>query len=129
MDANKKRFLIIQLYSNGDCLYATTVARQLKHDFPGCGITWAVAPFCSGILYNNPYVDTIWQVNYITDRSPEVFKANQSRLFEEAAARNYDQIFFTQIIGDNYFYYDGQVRSSIYAAFQKPITVPVEPVL
>lgn len=125
----KKRFLIIQLYSNGDCLYATAIARQLKNDFPDCSVTWAIAPFCSAILRHNLYVDEIWLVSYITDRTLKTFRVNRQRLFREANEKAFDQIFFTQIIEENFSFYNGLVRSSIFAAFQKPITVPVEPVL
>jgi hypothetical protein len=125
----KEKFLIIQLYSNGDCLYATTLARQLKNDFPGCQITWAIAPFCAAILRNNPYVDEVWPVGYITDRTIETFRANRQRLFDEANEKGFDKIFFTQIIEENFSFYNGLVRTSIFAAFQRPITVPVEPVL
>ena len=125
----KERFLIIQLYSNGDCLYATAIARQLKNDFPDCHITWAIAPFCAVILRNNPYVDEVWSVSYITDRTIETFRANRQQLFREANEKEFDQVFFTQIIEENFSFYNGLVRSSIFAAFQRPITVPVEPIL
>lgn len=125
----RERFLIVQLYSNGDCLYATAIARQLKNDFPGCHLTWAIAPFCAAILRNNPFVDEIWSVDYITDRTIETFRANRQLLFEEANKKGFDQIFFTQIIEENFSFYNGLVRSSIFAAFQRAITVPVEPVL
>ncbi len=125
----RRKFLIIQLFSNGDCLYATVLARQLKNDFPGCHITWAVAPFCASILDNNSFIDELWQVGYITDRSIETFRKNKKRLFAEAVQRQFDEIFFTQIIEDNFVFYDGQVRSSIFSAFKRPISVSVEPVL
>lgn len=124
-----EKFLIIHLYSNGDCLYATTLARQLKSDFPGCTITWAVAPFCASILANNPCIDTVWPVEYMPDRKIETFRNNRERLYAEAEAKGFDQIFFTQIIEENLSYYDGLVRSSIYSAFQRPVTVPLVPVL
>ena len=40
-----KKIILVQLYSNGDCLYATAVARQIKQDFPGSHLTWAIAHF------------------------------------------------------------------------------------
>jgi hypothetical protein len=125
----REKFLILQLYSNGDCLYATAIARQLKNDFPGCHVTWAIAPFCAAILRNNPYVDEVWSVGYITDRTIETFRANRRRLFDEANGKGFDKIFFTQIIEENFSFYNGLVRTSIFAAFQRPITVPVEPTL
>ena len=45
-----KNILLVQLFSNGDCLYATTIARQIKQDYPGCKLTWAIASFCKDII-------------------------------------------------------------------------------
>ncbi|MEQ1577992.1 MAG: hypothetical protein ABL894_10090, partial [Hyphomicrobium sp.] len=56
------RILLGQLGSNGDCLYATTIARQIKKDFPGCHLTWAISSLCTRVLDNNPDVDEVWEV-------------------------------------------------------------------
>jgi ADP-heptose:LPS heptosyltransferase len=56
-----QQFLIVQLISNGDCLYATTVARQIKNDYPNCHLTWAVSSMCRKTLDLNPYIDEIWE--------------------------------------------------------------------
>jgi ADP-heptose:LPS heptosyltransferase len=56
------QILLGQLGSNGDCLYATIVARQIKTDFPDCHLTWAVGSFARPVLENNPFVDRIWQI-------------------------------------------------------------------
>ena len=61
MEINKK-ILLVQLYSNGDCLYATAVARQIKQDFTNCYLTWAIASFCKNIIANNPYIDEVLEV-------------------------------------------------------------------
>ena len=34
---------LVQLDANGDCLYATTIARQIKQDYPGCHLTWWIS--------------------------------------------------------------------------------------
>ena len=57
--APSKKILLLQLYSNGDCLYATAVARQIKTDHPGCRLTWVIADFCKDIIAGNPYVDEV----------------------------------------------------------------------
>ena len=54
--------LLVHLHSNGDCLYATAVARQIKHDYPGCTLTWAVASFSKSVVEHNPFVDTIREI-------------------------------------------------------------------
>ena len=57
------KFLLGQLNANGDCLYATILARQIKKDYPGCELTWAISSQCSHILKGNPDVDKIWALN------------------------------------------------------------------
>ena len=57
-----KKILLLQLMSNGDCLYATAIARQIKEDNPGCQLTWAIASFCKTIIDGNPYVDAVWEI-------------------------------------------------------------------
>ena len=60
----RKRILLGQLGSFGDCLYATTVARQIKVDFPECHLTWAIGSPYRSILDNSPDVDDIWEVPF-----------------------------------------------------------------
>lgn len=55
--ASQKRILLGQLGSYGDCLYATTVARQIKQDFPGSTLTWAVGSMYADVLDQNPHDD------------------------------------------------------------------------
>ncbi len=125
-----KKILLLQLMSNGDCLYATAIARQIKQDYPGCHLTWAIASFCKGILDNNPYVDAIWEV-------PNVGKSNCTPIIRELRKEiaikksngEFDEVFFTQIIDDNLANYDGTVRSSILRGYGKPVTVLLTPVL
>ena len=56
------RILLGQLGSNGDCLYATILARQIKHDFPDCHLTWAISSLCRPMIEQNPDVEKIWEV-------------------------------------------------------------------
>ena len=126
--SSTKKILLVQLFSNGDCLYATAVARQIKEDYPGCHLTWAVASYCKSILQNNPYVDALHEVeriNYINwpDHWPNVWKN-----FKELKRNGiYDQIYLTQIIDQNFSNYDYCIRSTIFRGYGKPIKVPVQP--
>ena len=70
----QRKILLVQLFSNGDCLYATTVARQIKKDYSGCHLTWAIAGFCKTIIANNPYVDEIMEVNSVAKNDVEAFR-------------------------------------------------------
>ncbi|MBU0729469.1 MAG: hypothetical protein KKE17_07520 [Proteobacteria bacterium] len=125
-----KKILLGQLHANGDCLYATAIARQIKTDYPGCHLTWAISSLCVSILDGNPHVDEVWVVQ-INNRD-EV--DNAWRQFEkEALAMQkkgaFDEVFLTQIRPGNPQNFDGTVRSSIFRAYPRPITVPITPVL
>jgi len=130
MTKRQKRILLGQLNSNGDCLYATAVARQIKADYPGCHLTWAVGSMCRAILDGNPYVDEVWEIpltspNEIHEVWPAFEQAARARL----AAGEFDEMFLTQISPGNLHLYDGTIRSSIFRGYGKPITVPIAPVL
>ena len=55
-----KKFLIGQLACYGDCLFATTIAKQIRHDYPDSHITWAVSSKYRSIVEHNPDIDKIW---------------------------------------------------------------------
>ncbi len=125
-----KRILLGHLGSYGDCLFATTIAHQIKKDYPDCHLTWAIGSAYKSILDGNPYVDQIWEIplsNYA-----QMFDAWQ-KLEREAWDRKkcgeFDEIFLTQIDPDNYQNFDGTVRSSIFRAYPRPITVPDNPII
>jgi len=126
----RKRFLIGQLGSFGDCLYATTVARQIKKDYPDCHLTWAVGSLYRSVLDGNPYIDEIWEFpistrNDLLDRWQE-FEDEANKRKKEGY---FDEIFFTQVFPNNLKNFDGTLRSSIFRGYNKPITVPVSPVI
>jgi hypothetical protein len=121
------RVLLGHLGSNGDCLYATTVARQIKHGFPGCHLTWGIASACRDVIAHNPDIDAVWEI-----AMPDLRDVLRSwPAFEKAAlARrdrgDFDQVFFTQIAPNYFRNYDGTIRPSIFRNYGRPITVPVE---
>ncbi len=124
------KILLGQLGKRGDCLYATSVARQIKHDYPGCELTWAISPICRSIIDGNPFVDFVWEVPQENDDNlSEVWN-----LFEQEAKRRkengeYDEIFLTQVHPGNFQNYDGTSRSSLFRGYPHPITESVQPVL
>ncbi len=128
--ASKKHFLIGQLGAFGDCLYATTVARQIKNDFPGCHLTWAIGSRYRSILDGNPYIDEIWEFPLAPSDDISVrWQQFENEALERKIKGEFDEIFFTQIYPNNFKNFDGTVRSSIFRAYPHPITVPVAPVL
>ena len=125
-----RRILLGQLSANGDCLYATAVARQIKNDWPDCHLTWAIGSSCRSVIEGNPHVDAVWEVP-LNDRS-KVAEAWQCFEREARARRRrgeFDELFLTQIFPNNVGNFDGTVRSSIFRGYPGPMTVPVTPVV
>jgi hypothetical protein len=127
----KPRVLLVHLTSNGDCLMATTVARQIKEDYPGCSLTWAISPKCRQVIESNPFVDNIWSVesqpndHFIDD----VWRRVKAEALRRKNDGQFDITFFTQIYPENFNNFDGTTRSSIFRSYPGRITVPVDPVL
>ena len=125
-----KRILLGQLGANGDCLYATTVARQIKTDYPGCHLTWAIGPKWRSVIENNPDVDEIWEVDYYTTLGD----FSQWKRFEAEAGQRqqrgeFDEIFLTQITMPNFHLWTSGVRTAIFRAYPHPITVDQSPIV
>lgn len=124
-----QKILLVQLYSNGDCLYATALARQIKHDYPGCHLTWAVASFCRRTIENNAYVDEIMEVSTVARDDVKAFRRFKKEIEQRKNAGEWELVFISSIIAANEANYDGCIRSAIFRSYDKPITVPVTPSL
>lgn len=127
----KQKVLLAQLNSNGDCLYATVIAKQIKEvDHPGCLLTWAVNSKCKQSVLLNPHVDEIWEVptesSLTTDKEWDDFvKLAELR----KAEGDFDIVYYTQVIGNNTINFDGGIRSSMYNNYPNKITVNFQPVI
>jgi len=124
-----KKILLVQLYSNGDCLYATAVAKQIKQDFPGCHLTWAIASFCKNIIANNPYVDAVMEVTTVKKNDVAAFRKFRREVNVWKKNGEFDEVFITHNMDRNHAYYDGCIRSSIFRAYPRKISVDITPVL
>ena len=129
MSLGTVRILMIQLYSNGDCLYATAVARQIKKDFPGSHLTWAIASFCKDIILNNPYVDEILEVSTVPKNNVAAFRKFKKSILQKKINGEYDIVFNINNIDTNQCYYDGTIRGNILKAYPGQINVSLQPVL
>lgn len=125
----RKKILLVQLFSNGDCLYATTIAKQIKTDFPGVHLSWAIAGFCKNIIDNNPYVDKVIEINDVPKNDRAAFKALKNKFKTEKEQGLWDEVFVTQNMDDNLAYYDGCIRTCVFRAYPNPVTVDRTPVL
>ena len=125
-----QRFLIGQLARYGDCLFATTLAKQIKHDYPDSHVTWAVGSDFKSILDHNPYVDVIWEIPIING---DYYGAGWASFEKEVIAKkrdgNFDTVLFSQIAPRNWEKYTGTIRGTILSAYRNPITVDVSPVI
>ncbi|MFV0607071.1 MAG: glycosyltransferase family 9 protein [Niabella sp.] len=125
-----KKYLIGQLGCYGDCLYATTIAKQLKHNNPDCRVTWAISPKYKSILNLNPHIDDIWIVE---NKTNDLYNEGWREFEQEAVKRKergvYDELILSQIPNSNWNRFNGTIRSSILSAYNGKITVDVAPVI
>ncbi|AWK90196.1 glycosyltransferase family 9 protein [Azospirillum thermophilum] len=124
------RILLGQLGANGDCLYTTILARQIRQDHPNAHITWAISSQCAPLLTNNPHIDEVWEIA-VSDWSHHEMVW---RIFEREATRRllrheFDHAFLSQIWPNNFQNFDGTIRPSILRSYGRPITVPIENVI
>ena len=131
MNPSTKKILLGMLVSNGDCLMATVIARQIKKDFPGCHLTWAISDLCLNMILNNPDVDNIWEVKLSSKQAglKEEWYAFRKEADERKNRGEFDEMFFTQIYPDNVYHFDGTTRGTIYGSYPNPVTVNARPVL
>lgn len=125
----QKKILLGHLIAFGDCLYATAIARQIKNDFPGCHLTWAIGSRCRSVLDGNPHVDEVWEVPCDMQDTNEVWIKFEREALERKEKGDFDEVYFTQFYPSHLYNYDGLIRSSTFRGYPKPITVPVSPVL
>lgn len=131
IQSSPKRILLGMLIANGDCLMATVLAKQIKKDYPGCHLTWAISNLCRPMIECNPYVDEVWEI-MLTDKKAgegEGWFSFVKQANERKAKGDFDKLFFTQIYPSNVYNYDGTTRSTIYNAYPHPVTVDARPVL
>lgn len=127
---SKEKILLIQLFSNGDCLFVTTIAKQIKKNNPDCELTWIVSSRCSSMLLQNPDVDIVEEVE-ITDVSQNriVFEqvVKEARIKKQAGV--YAQVIVPQLLGTNLKFYNGVVCTSLFKSSGLKIDVDTRPVL
>jgi hypothetical protein len=125
-----ERILLGQLGANGDCLYATILARQLRRDYPRAYITWAISSQCANLLLNNPDINEIWKVPVPNWSEHERMWHNFEReAFRRYKQSDFDLVLLSQIWPNNFQNFDGTVRPSVLRSYGRPITVPIENVI
>lgn len=123
-----KRILIAQLGVYGDCLHATTIARQIKQDNPQCELTWAIGSAYADILVGNPDVDQVW-IYPIKNRWEVTSKWFEFVEEVKLVSKKYDEIYFTQTYPGYPERFYECAREAMFRAYPKPITVSLDPVV
>jgi predicted O-methyltransferase YrrM len=120
------RIALVQLAAYGDCLFATLVARQIKRDHPACHLTWVIGDKFASVIDGNPHVDAVHTI--ALNSRDEAFSSGWEKaktwVADQVRVGNLDKAYFTQIFPDNLRSYDGLIRTTIYGAYDKPITGP-----
>lgn len=124
-----KRYLILQLGNFGDCLYATTLAKQIKKNNNKNYITWAIWDKYKSILENNKYIDNIWiipnDINFMRNNWEKYLKTSNFKDIDS----NYDEIIHSHIPPKNWIKFHLTIRHTILNSLNIPITIDVSPVL
>lgn len=125
-----ERILLGQLGANGDCLYATILARQLRADYPDAHIVWGISSQCAPLLLNNPHVDEIWEIPISGwDQHETMWRVFEREALGRYVRRDFDHVLLSQIWPNNFQNFDGTVRPSILRSYGRPITVPIENII
>jgi hypothetical protein len=121
------KILLVQLSSNGDCLYVTAIARQIKEDYSNCHLTWAIGSIYSHILKGNPHVDEIWEIPLIGPQYIDcTWRLFHDQLNECQKENKYNLVFITQMQPCRF---DGTIRSSTLSGYPHPIRGSISPIL
>ena len=113
-----ERILLGQLGANGDCLYATILARQLRNDYPKAHISWAISSQCVDLLRNNPDIDEAWEIPVGGwDQHEAMWRVFEREASRGSIQRDYDLVLLSQIWPNNFQNFDGTVRPSILRSY------------
>jgi hypothetical protein len=117
------KVLLVQLGANGDCLFVTAIAKQIKEtDSPGCHLVWLIGSKYKYAALNNPYIDEIieWPVYNADDLYRE--RNNIDKIVSKlSSADEYKYIFITDYYVPNLKNWYGTTRSSILRCYPHKI--------
>lgn len=129
--SERLRVLLVQLGSTGDCLFVTTIARQIKEvNYPGCHLTWLIGSGCRSVIDGNPYVDAVLEIPIPTrDTMQEQRESIPQHVEALRQTAHFDKVFITDYTGDKSRSWFGTTRSSLFRGYPHAITVNVDPIL
>ncbi len=130
-NSSMKKYFIFQFAKFGDCLFATIVAKQIKHDEPSSHITWGIAGAYKSILEGNPHVDKVVDLDVdpvtITDQELERMEA---RIEQIIRAERIDEMVYLQVHSRRHLTeFRTTLRHTVFKVCGRPITVSPQAVV
>lgn len=123
------KILLVQLGANGDCLFVTTIAKQIKEiDYPGCHLTWMIGYRYKHVIENNPFIDKIIEVPIFTLTDTYAFRDRIPELIKEEK-KKYEHVFVTDYTTENYQNWYGTTRSSLFRSYPHKLKIRPEPLI
>src|SRR6185312_12562801 len=124
------KVLLVQLASNGDCLFVTTIAKQIKEiDYPGCHLTWLIGSMCVQVVKNNPYIDNTIQIPFsMGDLALERSKIGE-HIENAGGYEEFDKIFITDYTKENLKNWFGTTRSSLFRSYPHALKINPQPLI
>ena len=121
------KILLVQLGSNGDCMFVTTIAKQIKEiDYSGCSLTWMIGSSYSDIIENNPFID---QKIIIPIKNSEDlwYKRNNINVLLNEYKNQFDKVFITDFTIENKVKRFGTTRSTLFRCYPHKIIIDPSP--
>lgn len=126
-----QKILLVQLASLGDCLFVTTIAKQIKEiDYPKCHLTWMITSRCRQVIKNNPFIDNVIEIplNNLKD-----IQGSRNSIAQYMNANNYsalyDKIFVTDFTKENAKNWYGTTRSSLFRSYPHELKINPQPII
>ena len=127
---HKETIFLGLLGARGDCVFGTTLAHQIKKDYPDSHLIWAISESCKDILRNNPHVDEVWTASVDSHLGSSKAWGNMMNEVIPMISRGaFNHVYLPQINPANYHNYDGTIRPSLYRAYGNAMTVPIRSIM
>ncbi len=122
------KILLVQLASNGDCLFVTAIAKQIKEvDYPGCHLTWMIGSPFRNVISGNSYIDAIIEIPISNIINPKPERDSIKEYISDLEKKyQFDKIFVTDYTHENLANWFGTTRSSLFRSYPHKLKV-VEP--
>jgi hypothetical protein len=125
------KVLLVQLAANGDCLFVTAIAKQIKEiDYPGCELTWLIGSRYAQVLNNNPYIDHVITISLTSiEDIPNQRDKIDEHITTIGGYKIFDKIFITDYTVANNKNWFGTIRSSLFRSYPHQLKIIPQPLI